>query len=41
MLDQDASMMDDLSTYGWVVSFAENILDEEEAAKKKMRGRGG
>lgn len=31
MLDQDEQLMSDISTYSWLVGFAENILDQEEA----------
>jgi hypothetical protein len=39
MLDQDEHMMDDLSTYGWLVSFAENILDQEAEVLNKAKGQ--
>lgn len=42
MLDQDDHLMTDLGTYGWLVGFANNILDRDEAvqdALKKAKSR--
>lgn len=39
MLDQDEHMMEDLSTYAWLVGFADNILDEEEEARQRVKER--
>lgn len=38
-LDQDLLLQEDLKTYGWLVGFAENILDEEEKGKDFARGK--
>lgn len=36
MLDQDEHLMRDLSTYGWLVGFARNIIKEEKKAQAML-----
>lgn len=38
-LDQDKALLDDLQTFGWVVHFAQNILDEEDRLEEEAKRR--